>query len=294
MDSYKYGFQNQEKDDEIKGAGNSVNYKYRMHDPRVGRFFAVDPLASGYPFNSPFAFSENRVVDGKELEGLEWSKSVCVGEDGYTDVCFTVKITLFTSDKIMSKTEQANFIKEAMAQAPVVYSQTDKERKINYSIALEFSIEDKPANFDITKQEGIFVEFIEKKVIDGRSTGGKTSFISPKQSYFEVTEQYNFGPPEGLISDQINERSIEDMVRSFLHELGHTGGIEHPWDSKNKAKDIHQGSTPYSDLSKELNQMIKNNLMNSDDNPIKELKSTKGMQVTNDQLNVVNEEVKED
>jgi hypothetical protein len=84
------------------------------------------------------------------------------------------------------------------------------------------------------------------------------------------------------------------MVRSFLHELGHTGGIEHPWDSKNKAKDIHQGSTPYSDLSKELNQMIKNNLMNSDDNPIKELKSTKGMQVTNDQLNVVNEEVKED
>jgi hypothetical protein len=28
---YRYGFQNQEKDDEVKGAGNSVNYKYRMH-----------------------------------------------------------------------------------------------------------------------------------------------------------------------------------------------------------------------------------------------------------------------
>lgn len=58
-------------DDEVKGEGNSVNYKYRMHDPRVGRFFAVDPLAGSYSYNSPYAFSENRVIDGVELEGLE-------------------------------------------------------------------------------------------------------------------------------------------------------------------------------------------------------------------------------
>ena len=69
--SYRYGFQGQEKDDEIKGEGNSLNYTFRMHDPRVGRFFAVDKIASNYPWNSPYAFSENRVVDGVELEGLE-------------------------------------------------------------------------------------------------------------------------------------------------------------------------------------------------------------------------------
>jgi RHS repeat-associated protein len=68
---YRYGFQGQEMDDEVKGMGNSINYKYRMHDPRVGRFFAVDPLAPDYPHNSPYAFSENRVIDGLELEGLE-------------------------------------------------------------------------------------------------------------------------------------------------------------------------------------------------------------------------------
>jgi len=61
----------QEKDDEIKGEGNSVNYKYRMHDPRLGRFFAVDPLAAKYPYNSPYAFSENDVIAHIELEGLE-------------------------------------------------------------------------------------------------------------------------------------------------------------------------------------------------------------------------------
>ena len=32
----------------------------------------MDPLAKKYPWNSSYAFSENRVIDGVELEGLEW------------------------------------------------------------------------------------------------------------------------------------------------------------------------------------------------------------------------------
>ena len=68
---YRYGFQGQELDNEIKGEGNSLNFKYRMHDPRVGRFFAIDPLAVQYPWNSPYAFSENQVIRYMEFEGLE-------------------------------------------------------------------------------------------------------------------------------------------------------------------------------------------------------------------------------
>ncbi|TRX00128.1 RHS repeat-associated core domain-containing protein [Flavobacterium gawalongense] len=74
--AYRYGFQGQEKDDELKGDGNSLNYTFRMHDPRVGRFFARDPLEKSYPWNSPYAFSENRVIDGKELEGLEYYQAI--------------------------------------------------------------------------------------------------------------------------------------------------------------------------------------------------------------------------
>ena len=69
--SYRYGFQGQEKDDEIKGEGNSLNYTFRMHDPRVGRFFAVDPLEKSYPYYTPYQFSGNRLMDMVELEGLE-------------------------------------------------------------------------------------------------------------------------------------------------------------------------------------------------------------------------------
>jgi RHS repeat-associated protein len=72
IEDYRYGFQGQEKDDEIKGEGNSINFTFRMHDPRVGRFFSTDPLEKSYPFNSTYAFSENRVIDGVDFEGLEY------------------------------------------------------------------------------------------------------------------------------------------------------------------------------------------------------------------------------
>jgi len=48
-------------------------FEYRMHDTRIGRFWSVDPLAGKFPWNSTYAFAENRVVDGRELEGLEWN-----------------------------------------------------------------------------------------------------------------------------------------------------------------------------------------------------------------------------
>ena len=79
---YRYGFQAQEMDNEVKGTGNSINYKFRMHDPRVGRFFAVDPLIKDYPFYSSYAFSGNRVIDSREIEGLEPKQTVEDAETG--------------------------------------------------------------------------------------------------------------------------------------------------------------------------------------------------------------------
>jgi RHS repeat-associated protein len=67
----RYKHQGQESDSEILGEGNSYAYEYRMSDARLGRFWSLDPLSAKYAYNSPYAFSENRVIDGIELEGLE-------------------------------------------------------------------------------------------------------------------------------------------------------------------------------------------------------------------------------
>jgi RHS repeat-associated protein len=79
MDSYRYGFQNQEKDDEIKGAGNSVNFEFRMYDARVGRWLSVDALEKKYPENSTYVFCSNNPIffvdpDGREnIPALLWA-----------------------------------------------------------------------------------------------------------------------------------------------------------------------------------------------------------------------------
>ena len=50
---------------------NWDSFKYRNYDYAIGRFFNVDPLAEKYPYNSTYAFQENKLGLGRELEGLE-------------------------------------------------------------------------------------------------------------------------------------------------------------------------------------------------------------------------------
>jgi len=65
----RYKFQGQEHIDDLDLGWDS--FKWRNHQPDIGRFFNVDPLAENYYYNSPYAFSENKVVAHVELEGLE-------------------------------------------------------------------------------------------------------------------------------------------------------------------------------------------------------------------------------
>ncbi|MBO9702125.1 MAG: hypothetical protein J7604_18090 [Sporocytophaga sp.] len=65
---YRYGFQGQERESEFNG---NYSFDYRVHDPRIGRFLSIDPISQDFPWNSPYAFSENRVISHVEMEGLE-------------------------------------------------------------------------------------------------------------------------------------------------------------------------------------------------------------------------------
>ncbi|MCB9256346.1 MAG: hypothetical protein H6579_04380 [Chitinophagales bacterium] len=71
-ESYRFGFQGQEKNNDISGTdGGHLDFKYRIHDVRLGRFLSVDPLEGEYPWNSPYSFAENKLGLGIELEGRE-------------------------------------------------------------------------------------------------------------------------------------------------------------------------------------------------------------------------------
>ena len=64
---FKYHGQEEQTDFDL----GWYQFKWRNHDPTIARFFNVDPLASDYVYNSPYAFAENKLGLGIELEGLE-------------------------------------------------------------------------------------------------------------------------------------------------------------------------------------------------------------------------------
>jgi RHS repeat-associated protein len=68
---YRHGFNGQEKDDEVKGEGNSINYTARIYDPRLMRFLSVDPLTKQFPFYSPYQFAGNKPIWAIDLDGKE-------------------------------------------------------------------------------------------------------------------------------------------------------------------------------------------------------------------------------
>ena len=111
--AYRYGFQGQEKDDELKGGdGNSLNYEFRMHDPRVGRFFAVDPLAEKMPEWSPYSFcfdNPMKFVDPDGKAPTDWYRNNVTGKvkwvegsgavSGYTHLAYNVSDQSYGKNK---------------------------------------------------------------------------------------------------------------------------------------------------------------------------------------------------
>jgi RHS repeat-associated protein len=59
---YRYGFNGQEKDDEVAGSGNSYDFGARIYDSRIGRWYSVDPKCRKFSDLSPFNFGNNNPI----------------------------------------------------------------------------------------------------------------------------------------------------------------------------------------------------------------------------------------
>ncbi len=65
----KKKFVSQELDEDL--GLNWYQFRFRNHDPQIGRFVQIDPLAPQYVHNSTYAYAENDVIRAIDLEGLE-------------------------------------------------------------------------------------------------------------------------------------------------------------------------------------------------------------------------------
>jgi RHS repeat-associated protein len=76
-DGYRYGFNGEEKDNEVSGEGSSYTTHYRQYDSRLGRWFSRDP--SFILWQTPYASMNNFPIVfndplGDEIEGTRKTK----------------------------------------------------------------------------------------------------------------------------------------------------------------------------------------------------------------------------
>lgn len=77
---YRFGFNGKEKDNELKGDGNSYDFGSRTHDPRLGRWIALDQLTFLSPSKTPYGYAINNPMvmidtDGEKEKPFENNKS---------------------------------------------------------------------------------------------------------------------------------------------------------------------------------------------------------------------------
>lgn len=69
LHNYKNTFQKQEFKEDL--GIDLYEFKYRIDDPQIGRFWQVGPMADNYVYNSIWDFSVNHLTGHIKLEGLE-------------------------------------------------------------------------------------------------------------------------------------------------------------------------------------------------------------------------------
>ncbi len=76
-----FGFTGIEKNNEIKGAGNSYSTEFRELDPRIVTWWSVDPLTAKYPSHSPYNYTEGNPIVLTDRTG-KGSTSTHTDKDG--------------------------------------------------------------------------------------------------------------------------------------------------------------------------------------------------------------------
>ena len=140
---YRFGFNGQEGDDELKGNGNSLDFGARVFDPRIGVFLSIDPLTSNYSFLSPYIFAANNPVSLIDENGENPARP----RFGYVNSASVLRKNFYMESGVMVQPALMRGIESRMYNGQVLTSQS----KAIGSVSVISAIEGLPANRDVEK-----------------------------------------------------------------------------------------------------------------------------------------------
>ena len=99
---YRYGLNGMEKDNEMKGEGNSLDFGARIYDSRLGRWLSVDPLVALQPHTTPYKCNNNNPIIYIDPNGEAefYYKGKWIGRDGESDMLIVVVKSKALNNKV--------------------------------------------------------------------------------------------------------------------------------------------------------------------------------------------------
>jgi len=198
--------------------GGAVAFKYRVEDARLGRFFSVDPLFTEYPYNSTYAFSENRLIDGIDLEGCEFHVKV------FQDNANRPKIVVSDKSVPFGYVRFSHFDRGASDQTNIWESASSSTSQTKKIIPVVDNYNQESSGF-ISRRENVLLHDIPNLIAaDIRSTEAKyknrtQSFSGDRSQRISVTDWSRQGNEESFnvnfrydIVDKIKQASVEVMT----------------------------------------------------------------------------------
>lgn len=146
--AYRFGFNGYERDDELKGAGNSYYTHERLFDPRLGRWLSPDPIQLAH--SSPYAgFSNNPLRFGDPRGQVDWDSF----KDTMENVAITARDIGRDAAYVFSGAAVADAVADNLVKAKSAYDQGQTSEAVAHAIGIQGAIESL-AQKDLDWQEG--------------------------------------------------------------------------------------------------------------------------------------------
>lgn len=246
--TYRFGFNGKENDDEVKGDGNHQDYGMRIYDSRLGRFLSVDPMASDFVWNSPYAFAENDILRCIDLEGKEkWIVTISNTDNGNLQINLALTSLDVTDgiqvsfDNGMSYSKDLQYYKlfEYLStrfeyEKTMIshldyegfidfYKKAEPNRSISYntyqhSDGKEYPLPEFSWAFEISESESLIPHYIERQKNEygrGMIIGSKSSSISIDNAISDIRNVVKAASPTNDVNNNLKivSQNADDLIK---------------------------------------------------------------------------------